>query len=290
MAVAVAVVSTKGGVTKTTTTANLGGILADLGASVLFVDLDPQSTLSSYYNVTKRADLGVLSVVQTGVIDGAISSVDLTEGLTADLIVSDDVDNKLHDWIRDTPDGRTRLKRAVEKAPYDVVLIDTPGLSGPLQDTGVLAADFMISPIVPDILSAREFGRGTIQMLERLQPMASLGCPPGQLYGLIARKDQTKNARIIAESLSTASFAGSKGKIRILETTIPSKVCYNEAATLQIPVHLHDAKSQTSTPSARETMLELVKELFPNYARGSLQTDEGRANGQGASNVVKVRG
>ncbi|MEM6733081.1 MAG: ParA family protein, partial [Myxococcota bacterium] len=170
-------------------------------------------------------------------------------------------------------DGRTRLKRAVVNAPYDVVLIDTPGLSGPLQDTGVLAADFMISPIVPDILSAREFGRGTIQMLERLQPMASLGCPPGQLYGLIARKDQTRNARLIANSLYSESFAGSKGKIRILETTIPKKVCYEVAATLRVPVHLHEARTDTKTPAARDTMLSLVAELLPHFAGVPLKSD-----------------
>ena len=97
MAVTVAVVSTKGGVTKTTTAANLGGVLADLGARVLLVDLDPQSTLSSYYEISSRADLGVLNVVQTGRIDGAVSTVSMAEGLSADLIVSDDVENKLHD-------------------------------------------------------------------------------------------------------------------------------------------------------------------------------------------------
>ncbi len=43
------VISTKGGVGKTTVTANLGGLLADAGLKVLFIDLDSQPTLSSYY-------------------------------------------------------------------------------------------------------------------------------------------------------------------------------------------------------------------------------------------------
>ncbi|PHS58356.1 MAG: chromosome partitioning protein, partial [Alcanivorax sp.] len=45
----VTICSTKGGVGKTTTTANLGGILADAGQRVLLVDADIQPTLSSYY-------------------------------------------------------------------------------------------------------------------------------------------------------------------------------------------------------------------------------------------------
>jgi len=45
----VSVISTKGGVGKTTVTANLGGLLADAGLRVLLLDLDVQPTLSSYY-------------------------------------------------------------------------------------------------------------------------------------------------------------------------------------------------------------------------------------------------
>ncbi len=45
----ITIVSTKGGVRKTTLTANLGGLLADAGYRVLLIDADPQPTLSSYY-------------------------------------------------------------------------------------------------------------------------------------------------------------------------------------------------------------------------------------------------
>lgn len=43
----VSIVSTKGGVGKTTTAANLGGLAADAGLRVLLLDLDVQPTLSS---------------------------------------------------------------------------------------------------------------------------------------------------------------------------------------------------------------------------------------------------
>ncbi len=48
----VSIVSTKGGVGKTTTAANLGGFLADAGMRVLLLDLDIQPTLSSYFPST----------------------------------------------------------------------------------------------------------------------------------------------------------------------------------------------------------------------------------------------
>ena len=55
----ITIVSTKGGVGKTTLTANLGGILADSGYRVLLIDADPQPTLSSYYSFEQRASHGL---------------------------------------------------------------------------------------------------------------------------------------------------------------------------------------------------------------------------------------
>jgi chromosome partitioning related protein ParA len=49
------VISTKGGVGKTATVANLGGFPADTGPRVLLIDLDVQPTLSSYFTLVKRA-------------------------------------------------------------------------------------------------------------------------------------------------------------------------------------------------------------------------------------------
>jgi cellulose biosynthesis protein BcsQ len=51
MATRISIVSTKGRVGKTTLTANLGSILADLGQRVLLIDDDLQPTLSSYCRI-----------------------------------------------------------------------------------------------------------------------------------------------------------------------------------------------------------------------------------------------
>lgn len=55
-----AILSTKGGVAKTTDTANLGGYLADQGLKVLMIDADiRQPTLSSYYPLDNEAPGGI---------------------------------------------------------------------------------------------------------------------------------------------------------------------------------------------------------------------------------------
>jgi chromosome partitioning related protein ParA len=63
MATRISIVSTKGGVGKTTLTANLGSILADLGQRVLLIDGDVQPTLSSYYRLAQQAPRGLLEVL-----------------------------------------------------------------------------------------------------------------------------------------------------------------------------------------------------------------------------------
>lgn len=47
----IAVINQKGGVGKTTTTANLGAALASLGHRVLLIDLDPQAHLTLHYGI-----------------------------------------------------------------------------------------------------------------------------------------------------------------------------------------------------------------------------------------------
>ena len=59
----VSIISTKGGVGKTTTAANLGGLAADAGLRVLLLDLDVQPTLSSYYELAHRAPGGIYELL-----------------------------------------------------------------------------------------------------------------------------------------------------------------------------------------------------------------------------------
>jgi len=269
MALKITITSTKGGVGKTTLTANLGGLLTDLGQKVLLVDADVQPTLSSYYPLEQQAERGLSSLITEGVVEGVISRTAIPR---LDLILSDDPEGMLQNWILHTPDGRVRLKHLLGRfdQDYDFILLDTQGAVGPLQDSAVLAADLLVSPIPPEILSAREFARGTVQMLDRLRPMAFLGAPLGPLRGLIYRMDRTVDARRIAQELCREAYGPSKGAITILDTVIPNTIAYREAATARVPVHRWEPQRQGPTLSARDAMLNLVSELFPHLSDKTL--------------------
>lgn len=270
----ITICSTKGGVGKTTLAANLGGLLADLGQRVLLIDADIQPTLSSYYALQEQASHGLTVLMQDGDLCDCVSRT----AIGCDLIVSDDPVGRLQDWILHTPDGRVRLRHTLEQIDfYDFTIIDTQGAVGPLQDAAVCAAQVLLSPIPPEILSAREFARGTLGMLERLRPMQFLGAPLGPLFGVINRMDRAGEAGRIAEELKRESFAPSRGAIRILDTVIPATVAYREAATAREPIHRYEPRRRGATPSGRDVMVSLVRELLPHLPLDESALDAHRA-------------
>lgn len=268
MAFKLSVVSTKGGVGKSTLCVNIGALLADFGQRVLLVDADPQPTTSSYFPLRMRGSEGLSALVTGGPTKAVISQTVINN---LDLVVSDDPAGKLREWILDDPIGRLRLKHSLRQVDdiYDFIIIDTQGAAGPLQDAAVIAADLLLSPITPEVLSAREFVRGTVSMLDRLVPMVHFGAPVPPLKGVIYRQDRTADAKQIAESIRQEFFATTTkgaitGAITILETVVPSTAAYKEAATRQIAVHRWEPKRRGPTPSACDTMLSLVRELLPH--------------------------
>jgi chromosome partitioning related protein ParA len=124
----VSIISTKGGVGKTTTAANLGGLAADAGLRVLLLDLDVQPTLSSYYELTQRAPGGIYELLAFNERDlGQLVSRTIIAGL--DLVLSNDHRGELNTLLLHAPDGRLRLRHLlpVLRPHYDLVLIDTQG-------------------------------------------------------------------------------------------------------------------------------------------------------------------
>lgn len=260
------VTSTKGGVGKTTLTANLGALLADMGLRVLLIDADVQPSLSKYFPLAvAKPAAGLTEVIVRGTVTKSCITATLYQNL--DIVISDDPEGNLPHWLLNRIDRGFRLRFALQSPAvveaYDCVLIDTQGAIGPLQDAAVLAADILVSPITPEILSAREFRDGTMELLDRLEPGSALGASLGPMKAVIYRQDRSADARIIASGIRE-DFIKLKGRVAVLETVVPHAKAYKEAATLRVPVHRHERKRDGPTPSAYTVMHQLAWELIPS--------------------------
>ena len=259
------IASTKGGVGKTTLTANLGALLADLGLRVLLIDADIQPSLSKYFALASaRPTAGLTDVLLNGEL--TTSAITATAIPNLDIVVSDDPEGHLPNWLLNRIDRGFRLRLALQSAlvvnAYDCVLIDTQGAIGPVQDAAILAADILVSPITPEVLSAREFRDGTLELLERLEPGTAFGATLGPVKAVIYRQDRTADARLIADGIRQ-DFVRLHSRFSVLDTVVPHAKAYKEAATLRVPVHRHERRRDGVMPSASAVMHQLAWELIP---------------------------
>lgn len=264
---AVSVVSTKGGVGKTTVAANLGGLLADAGLRVLLLDLDSQPTLSSYYALNQKAVAGAYEFIALNLTSPAqIVSNTVITGL--DLILSNDDQGRLSTLLLHAPDGRLRLRNLLDnfRPCYDLLLIDTQGARSVLLEMAILASDLALSPNTPEILAARELRRGTLRLQCELEPFRHLGIPLPPLRLLLNQVSAIRvDTRMIIRGLRE-TFVGATN-ISVLDTVVPDRVAYLNAASLGLPAHRIETRRshEQRSSSALKTMLALAIELFPEW-------------------------
>ncbi|UDM06132.1 ParA family protein [Halomonas sp. NyZ770] len=263
----VSIISTKGGVGKTTVAANLGAFIADAGLRVLLLDLDMQPTLSSYYELTHRAPEGIYELLASNERDLAhLVSHTLIDNL--DLVLSNDQHRQLNTLLLHAPDGRLRLRNLMPtfQPHYDLVVIDTQGARSVLLEMALLASHQAVSPVTPEILAARELRRGTLQLVEDIAPYRKLGIEPPALQLLMNRVPAvSSNARLIQQTLRL--IFQEQPSVQVLDTEIPAIEAFPRAATRGLPVHRveHRRPSGRQTLAALEIVRSLAIELCPQW-------------------------
>lgn len=262
------IISTKGGVGKTTTTANLGGFIADAGLRVLLVDLDKQPTLSSFFPLAWKAPAGIYELLAFNEQDcHRLISKTTVAGL--DVIVSNDSHGLLDNLLLHAADGRLRLRNLlpVFQPHYDLMLIDTQGARSVMLEMAILASDLAISPVTPEILAARELSRGTIQLIEDIAPFRHLGIIPPPLRLLVNRTPAVSTTAAQIQQALRQVFK-QHPYAQMLDTSIPTVEAYLKAAALGVPVHRLEPRrpSGRKAPAALDTQRRLAQELFPMWA------------------------
>ncbi|MRN39294.1 ParA family protein [Neisseria sp. N95_16] len=274
--VILAATSTKGGVGKTTLLANISAVLADIGLRVLMVDADVQPSLSKYYPLSYRAPHGIVELLLGDNSDANVrSTVSHTVFPNLDIIVSNNISADIQTKIANRADRAFLLKAKLQNPffqnNYDVILIDTQGAVGPLQDAAAFASGCLITPIMPEILSAREFVTGTQEALARLAQGEVMGLAMPQLRAVIYAQDRSKDAKLIAQEIREFFSASLDDRKKLLQTHVPEAKSYKEAATLRVPVHCHEQTHPGKLMPAYEVMHNIVYEIFPGIKERELR-------------------
>ena len=223
--------------------------------------------MSSYFEIASRADCGVYELLVFNERDlSRLISRTTIEGL--DIIVSNDQHRQLNTLLLNAPDGRLRLRHLLPafEPHYDLLLIDTQGARSVVLEIAALASEIVVSPVTPEILSAREFRRGTVQLMEDIALFRHLGIKPPSLKLLLNRVPPVSaNARLIQQSLHL--LFGEEPGVEILSAEIPAIEVFQRAASHGLPAHRAEPRRPSGrvTPAALEIMRSLAAELCPEW-------------------------
>lgn len=225
-----AVANQKGGVGKTTTTISLGAALADEGARVLLVDLDPQGALSvglghnppelerTIYDLlldpsTYFQDVLVKSKVEG--LDLIPSNIDLA---AAEIVLVSEVAREL------------MLKRALAgvATEYNYILIDCPPSLGLLTVNALTAANAVVIPLECEYFALR----GVALLIDTIERVRERLNPDLRIEGVLATMldARTVHGREVLSRLTDA-FGD-----QLFKTLIHKTIRFAEAPVVGEPI------------------------------------------------------
>ncbi len=228
-----AIINQKGGVGKTTTTVNLGAALAQSGARVLLIDLDPQGhlTLHAGREVTD-GDSSVYDVLISGT-PVLSACMDVSENLK---LLPADIDLAAAESELVSVTGReVVLREAIDAVgdEFDYLLVDCPPSLGVLTVNALVACSEVVVPLQTQFFALQGLSRlfDTIMLVkQRINPgLSVLGVV------LCMHEAQTRLGNEVVDDLRRFLDSGRGGgapwaKARIFNTCIRRNIKLAEAS------------------------------------------------------------
>ena len=255
----IAVANQKGGVGKTTTTANLGIGLAQNGKKVLLIDADAQGSLTAslgwqqpdQLDVTLATIMGkVLSDVPISPQEGILRHAEGIDLMPANIELSG-----LEVSLVNAMSRETVLRQYIDgqKQNYDFVLIDCMPSLGMMTVNALTAADSVLIPVQAEYLPVKGLEQllGTIgRVRKQLNPRLKID---GILLTMV--NERTNYSKDIIALLHDAYG----GKLRIFENNIPLSVRAAEISAEGKSIYAHDPHGKVA--QAYDTLTKEVMQI-----------------------------
>jgi chromosome partitioning protein len=169
----IAIYNTKGGVGKTTTAVNLSYLAANSGLRILLWDLDPQGASTFAFRIRPH----VLGLEKRSLENGHAlrAAIKQTDYDNLYLLPADFAYHKLDRWLGSLGDpGRllTSLLATIGH-DFDIVILDCPAGYSRLTEALLAAADAIVCPTIPNLLSLRMLAL-LVEQAERSRSRSSL--------------------------------------------------------------------------------------------------------------------
>lgn len=237
MAEKLAIVNQKGGVGKSTTAVNLSASLAEMGISVLLVDIDPQGNASSGVGVDKgKLEYSIYDVLIDGIsIDKAVIRTDIEnfDILPANIDLAG-AEIELVSMIS----RESKLKRVIEGVDekYEYIVYDCPPSLGLLTLNALTAADGILVPIQCEYYALEGLG----QLINTVTLVQNNLNPELDIEGvLLTMYDARTNL-----SQQVIDEVNNYFHDRVYDTIIPRNVRLSEAPSFGKPINLYDSSSK----------------------------------------------
>jgi chromosome partitioning protein len=253
-ALIIALANQKGGVGKTTATANLGVLLWQMGLRVLLVDLDPQGHLTFTLGHNPDALTYTIYDAMIGERDFDVTRVIVKTSFGPDLAPNNIAASNADRELSGKPTWGTRLANVLRRvrSQYDYILLDAGPSLNSLTVNALYAADYVLVPTQLEMLSVK----GLQLLLERIDEARAEANPRLQIAGAVAMMVQQANAaRTMGEALRQA--LGQRG-IRAFHTVIKRSVQFADAA---------NQRTVMATISPRNEHTEAYRRLLAEVLR-----------------------